>query len=498
MADSFGDAVLPHLSKLQDTIPSSTDFAKRYLTYETGYALLPSYFQLLVRPPRGVEPLRAFGPRKLHKTSWLDGLRGVASLIVVVYHYFITQPTHPMRPYYLGPYDLGGKKKLDPMLFTNPLQLPFIRLLHSGDLMVPIFFVISGYVLSFRQVKMINRGEKAELLDLLFSSVFRRGIRLFCPVAATVAMVHVGSLLGFHQIYKIHWSIWSPLSPLWHYFQEMWDILWLSWGVDFFTDQVQQLWTIPAEFACSMLLFIFQLGVSGLQPVYRIAASVIGMITVLFMGHWGFFLFLSGWLIAEFEYAIEHSRHQPDKEDDGSANRSAFWTAMFIFGAFLGSYPTINVELSMFLYWLPSITPEIYMADGYQGANHFWQAIAALLLVWPIFRIPELQAIFTTPVAQYLGDISFALYLVHYQLVIMGKDSIRQQSSYIFGTERPNHLTRTVAWAFELAILLFFVLWQADVCWRFIDRPSVKAAKWIEKKVRRNDETDTRNSDAVF
>jgi hypothetical protein len=70
-------------------------------------------------------------PQKLRPTAWLDGLRGVAALIVTIYHFAHFWPWM-VRGW--------GASETD----YHWLQFYFVRLIISGGFMVRIFFVISG------------------------------------------------------------------------------------------------------------------------------------------------------------------------------------------------------------------------------------------------------------------------------------------------------------------------------------------------------------------
>jgi hypothetical protein len=89
--------------------------------------LIPSFFA-----PSGT----ALGKAKLHPTSYLDGLRGVAAFFVVLHHFLLDWFPSLVYSY--------GSSPDNRYLF----QLPFIRIIYSGGGMVSTFFVISGYVLS--------------------------------------------------------------------------------------------------------------------------------------------------------------------------------------------------------------------------------------------------------------------------------------------------------------------------------------------------------------
>ena len=85
--------------------------------------LLPSPLQALLP----ADPAKPRILRKIHATSYLDGLRGVAALIVLHSH-FLTNWFYPLRSGYLN-------TESD----THLLQLPILRLLYAGRASVAVF-----------------------------------------------------------------------------------------------------------------------------------------------------------------------------------------------------------------------------------------------------------------------------------------------------------------------------------------------------------------------
>lgn len=142
-----------------------------------GRHVVPALVALL---PSFVVSSKNKKPRKIFPTSYLDGLRGVAAFFVVVHHYTIAYTVSSAQGWGLDRGGVGSQNWF--------WLLPIIRVVHAGRFMVVIFFVLSGYVLSYRSLKLARQGKQLELLDSLASSVFRRWLRLHLPVIASCFM----------------------------------------------------------------------------------------------------------------------------------------------------------------------------------------------------------------------------------------------------------------------------------------------------------------------
>jgi peptidoglycan/LPS O-acetylase OafA/YrhL len=155
---------------------SASTAAKQVLVF-----LIPSPIQNVLYPP--VEP-KSGNANRPRPTAWLDGMRGIAAFLVFLYH--LSYSTHDV---YTGWSE--GHHEL--------LRLPFIKTLYNGPAMVSLFFVLSGYALSYRPVKQMRNGEYDALFSGLSSSVFRRAIRLYLPCVASTLMIVLLLRLGFYD-----------------------------------------------------------------------------------------------------------------------------------------------------------------------------------------------------------------------------------------------------------------------------------------------------------
>lgn len=145
------------------------------------FFLLPSFLQARARPGTNK-------PEKLHPTAFLDGMRGLAALFVFFYH--LSYSSHNVLVAY-GAGQPGENREF--------LKLPFVRFIYTGPAMVAIFYVVSGYALSYKPVRLMRSRNWKELLHTLSSSVFRRAIRLYIPCIVSTLMIVFLVRIGVYE-----------------------------------------------------------------------------------------------------------------------------------------------------------------------------------------------------------------------------------------------------------------------------------------------------------
>ncbi|THW75949.1 hypothetical protein D6D17_10499, partial [Aureobasidium pullulans] len=117
-----------------------------------------------------------FNQSYIKQETWLDGMRGIASVLVFVHH--VTLPSH----------DVSAAWSAE-VPFNSVLRLPLIRFFYNGPFMVAIFFAVSGYALSYKPAKLMRQGDFETLCSTLSSSVFRRAFRIFLPCIASTSFI---------------------------------------------------------------------------------------------------------------------------------------------------------------------------------------------------------------------------------------------------------------------------------------------------------------------
>ncbi|PMB71080.1 hypothetical protein BM221_003544 [Beauveria bassiana] len=254
--------------------------------------LMPSFVANYFHPAQDEEGVAA-PPKPLFPTSYLNSLRGIASLIVVF--------QHNSSEYFESNYRGWGDQADDHYI----IQLPFIRVLVSGGFMVAIFFVISGFSLTYGPLERIYRGDTDAAIGSLPSSLFRRPFRLFLPAVPIVIICTIMKrfevLYGHQQRKPIPFTdepgILGLLMATWRGFMAV-------IRVEGDTLDKLQLWTLSIEFQGSLVVFLCCLAFARTSPNVRI--SCIFLLAIFYMGLslWPLSLFLADAASSSFDRAV--------------------------------------------------------------------------------------------------------------------------------------------------------------------------------------------------
>ena len=435
-------------------------------------------------------------------TAWLDGMRGWASFFVYIRHF--ASATHP-------DIQVGYGRDADNKWI---IQLPFFRLLVGGPAMVSLFFIISGYALSWAPLKQLHgKGGAEGALLRLSSATFRRAARLFLPGVVSTFLVACCILLG---LYDRGHAAMSPLDmpgfmepeppqyrldpwyvqfPSW--FWETWGFLkvWTPGG----TAYDVHLWTLPVEFRCSIILFITMVGFVRCRPWLRLL-GLGGMVVYCHAtDFWQGWLFFAGSFLAQLKFLQEETSAPasalPTADTEKIPAPRKRWPdilrfVFFLTGLYLLSAPDYGHASSApgYIYLAEHLTPPHWPEN--------WRVLhcyGGFLIVYATSSASRdtLRWLFSNRVSRYLGNVSYAMYLVHgpvvhmlgFWLVPWFWDRLGRQEGE--GWEAIGMGKKEIGFGGAFLINTAVVVWGADLFWRGVDVKSVALAKWVEGKCTR-------------
>lgn len=349
-----------------------------------------------------------------HRVVFLDGVRGWASVVVVVHH---------LIPCFLA---------ITTPAYRHWLATPF----SDGDLAVYVFFVLSGFALSIRFVQTENPRVPVEL-------ALRRYPRLTLPIFASCALAF--AMMKLHLFYNAAASASAPheewlatfyrFTPaLGHFFK--FTLYNVFFRYDTATSYDQVLWTMSTEFSGSMLVFLLCL----MFPYIRARWTLLGILTgVMIVFHSSMLPFVFGVAIA---FAFETSARR--KYEHG---RVALAISLLLIASAAAyspisyrGFPTVNQILAR---------------------NPLPTTIFAALLVFGISLSARVRGFFSLSLSRYLGSISFPLYLTH-SLVILSL------SSWLF----LKHVNANV-----IVIVTLAVCFVSAELFKYVERASIYVAR---------------------
>ena len=433
--------------------------------------------------------------------SYLDGLRGFAALLVYIQHHQVIARL--------------GFPENSTDIFSNAYGynnqhyfacLPFIRIFFSGGhFAAATFYVISGYVLSVKPLQLIYRKEVGALGDLLASSLFRRWMRLWLPVIlTTVGYATTLHIFGIWTTFPKRADTYRRELLIWYYFFKNFSFLLnqRSGESDLFPYNTH-LWSIPVEFRGSIVIFTSLLALSRCTKGRRLWYAVVLICYFLYYivddGSPFYAMFVSGFLICQLDLLSTEGALPSlvTRIGENVHKRFSFW-GLFLLSLYLGGVPTFSPDLEV-LKVSPGWHSLLFLSPTSTDYKWYYLFFASSLLVLSVPRLPLVRWFFEGRFCQYLGQISFALYLVHGPVLWTLGDRLYLAVGWI----REEHVEGMKDWmnlwpmskkgplglepAFLIPhlMLLPFTLWLAEVVTRLCDAPSVRFPRWLyEKSIR--------------
>lgn len=439
-------------------------------------------------------------PSRSHSaTAYLSGVRGVAAVIVFIFHSTWA---------FTGAVDQGyGVDEHNRYL----LQLPVLRLVHAGHAMVGVFFLIGGYVNAARPLSLIRARRHAALAPAVAASLLRRGLRLYLPaltaMLATALLAYAGAFApARHNLDALDDTVffWPDFHPGRHDslaatlrdWRQQAGLLLDPWRQPFWTHYDPHLWTVPLEFRASLVVSLSLAALACCRVGARLALLALLALFMVRCDRWEVALFLAGALLAELDLmrkdAAAAALAGGDDDNENVQLESGLYPAassrprryvlrglgialLALAGMYLMSSPPARADktpgFALVNAWLaPSWTDD---------PKRYVHGAGALLFLVAVSSSATLQRPFLTATAQYLGTVSYSLYIVHGPVLHAVGYVVTPAVMAVTGidTHRDWATGLVLATIFNFAVALSV----ADVFYRFVDVGSVRVATAFQK-----------------
>lgn len=327
------------------------------------------------------------------RIAYIDGLRGIACILVFVNHFLMA--FFPAS--YLGGDTIshipGG---LDTWYASAPVSV-----LTNGNFWVCVFFILSAYVLSY---KILSHADRENALDSISHSFLKRYFRLFLPVFCVCVLILIFSRLGLFVNNAAAAVTGSGLMtgryeyPLSFYelFSSAFARIWFKADETF----SNSFWMLSTLFLGGFLSSILSI-MAGKRNrrmlfLYAFFALIFAFLNSLYLS------FVLGTALAYISVR-QHDRMEQLLQSFGVKISAVF---LLLFGLFLGGYPS-GIEAPANIYHLLNHLPS--ELTPYQ----FYHIFGAFLLITGILCLPQVQRWLSAKPILFLGDISFAVYLLN-------------------------------------------------------------------------------------
>lgn len=367
----------------------------------------------------------------MKKVQYLEGLRGLAALIVVFAHY--------VQFYYSDPLFYNPQSSLEYYLSKTPFNLTY-----NGNFAVCVFFVLSGYVLSMKFFQ-----EKS--MDIIYSSAVRRYIRLAIPVLFSVFLAYILLLLDLYDQFGKYTGDLRYESMEHNFFSMLKTSLYEIF-FNYSNTYNGVLWTMTYEFLGSFLIFSFLALFGQANKRYYLYIFL-----VVFFWDSYYLAFILGLVLSDM-----HNSSQVPK----SKYRGKLTFLVLLVGLFFGSYPYGSTEGTIYHFLNINILNVKYFT--------FYHILGAFFLVYALLNSKISQSIFSMKIFVYLGRISFPLYLVHMPILASLSFLLFDYFSAIFSYR--------ISFLISFSLSIFFTFLLSHFTEKFVDKRAIKISKYIYEK----------------
>jgi peptidoglycan/LPS O-acetylase OafA/YrhL len=373
------------------------------------------------------------------KNKNIDGLRGLAAFGVVVHHFIAAFLPSVMHYNFPTTFD----KNQNPSFIFKILSSPMFSVFYNGHFAVCIFFVLSGYVLA---LPYYNNYQSKDII--LNKRVWGRYFRLNIPIFAAIFLSYLVYLYGLY--FNIELAEISGSKRTKNFFPAGMVLLdaikesiykSVLFGAHNF---VLAAWTLRVEFVGSLYLLIFYI----LRPQKHVLIPLCLVFFLIATVHKQDSIYFYAMFLASFLSKIEKNHR--------------FRALFFILGLYFGGF---QFE-SKFYNFLPN-----FLGNMGIYKKNFYNLIGALFITYSVIKGFG-EKILQSRFVQFLGRISFSIYLIH-EIILFSL------CSFIFISIPINKINILI----NFVIYIFTCFVVSAIFEKYVDRTAIKISHRFTSKI---------------
>ena len=396
--------------------------------------------------------------RQMH----LESVRGLAALVVVFNHLVLA--FYPQMHNWMDRPEVAAAVPVP----LRPLAAPPLNVTHNGAFAVAVFFVLSGFVLSYS----FFRADAAEKRSAsLASAAVRRYFRLVIPILASVLLAY--ALLRAGALYHRQLASYLHGQPGWVPSEDDW---WVGgqwnfeprigsalreglFGVFFSFDPARTysavLWTMGIELAGSFFVYSFLALFGGLRNRWVVYLVIGGSLAALANFH--MLAFLAGMALSDAGAAWERRQ--------AGAARLARWQPVLAYG---GLALCVAGLCAGAMWWDGSLPVHVPARPA---------ALAgATMLIAGSALSPVVRRLLNRRPFVFLGKVSFSMYLLH--LLVLFSVAAWQ---YLWMRQSGwSHAAAAAAASVTCVAATLVVSW---VAYRLVDLPAIALGRYVYERI---------------
>ena len=341
--------------------------------------------------------------RQTHRVAALDGLRGLAALVVVVHHCLLTQPA--FSDFFFSNWTTQPRTAFQTILFETPA-----RIVWAGYEAVILFYVLSGLVLAMPWLEGRPPGYRVFLI--------KRVCRIYLPYIVAVAGAALlsralslhGALAGYSDwVNTMNWS--NPVTS-----GVLLNHLFLTGHHNVLNGPIHSLvWEMRASVLFPLIAVpVVVWGMRGAAGVTCVLFGIIGL------AQWGYAGAAGSWRLLTTN---------PDLGVSGKLALEVEWTAFFALFFVTGTLLATRLRPQNNSFeTMPRWSAWACVLAGLWAIQTHWSHLelvqdilvgaGSCMVIAGVLTPGPIRGALASPPCAWLGSVSYSLYLVHVPLLL--------------------------------------------------------------------------------